>query len=438
MIAGRRDGRAGVAAPASATQTASASTSPGTRLWSAQFHGLGRFSQPQAMAPSPDGAAVFITGFTTVRSNHDRYATVGYNALTGAKLWRSIFHRGPALSNSIGQDVAVNPDSSKVFVTGSTPGGIGTVAYDAATGAKLWVVVTAAGEAGSDLAVSPDGGTLYVTGFGPGRLSYVTLAYSTASGALLWTSSYTGQLGFGDHIPQIVASPDGSAVFVRGDLGIPGRFVTIAYQAATGARLWARLFKGLGDSVSESMMVSPDGSTVFVTGDSFGRVSRAYATVAYAAATGARRWVRYDFGPAETLAHSLAVTPDGTAVFVTGEIAANGRSGYSTVAHDAATGAKLWRQRYFGPGGTGAFGWFAGVSPDGSTVYVTGFTSAGHFATLGYNPSTGAQLWSAVYRPAECASATGAVNPMTPEIMVTGTCGAPNNTQNYVTVAYSG
>ena len=110
------------------------------------------------MAPSPDGAAVFITGFTTVRSNHDRYATVGYNALTGAKLWRSIFHRGPALSNSIGQDVAVNPDSSKVFVTGSTPGGIGTVAYDAATGAKLWVVVTPAGEAGSDLAVSPDGG----------------------------------------------------------------------------------------------------------------------------------------------------------------------------------------------------------------------------------------------------------------------------------------
>jgi len=53
-------------------------------------------------------------------------------------------------------------------------------------------------------------------------------------------------------------------------------------------------------------------------------------------------------------------------------------------------------------------------------------------------PSTGAQLWSAVYRPAECASATGAVNPMTPQIMVTGTCGAPKNTQNYVTVAYTG
>ena len=390
------------------------------------------------MAPSPDGAAVFITGFTTVRSNHDRYATVGYNALTGAKLWRSIFHRGPALSNSIGQDVAVSPDSSKVFVTGSTPGGIGTVAYDAATGAKLWVVVTPAGVAGSDLAVSPDGARLYVTGFGPGEQSYVTLAYSAASGALLWTSTFAGQLGFGDHTPQIVASPDGSAVFVRGDLGIPGRFATIRYSAATGARLWARLFKGLGDSVSEAMVVSPDSSTVFVTGDTFGRASPAYATVGYAAATGAQRWARYDHGPAEALVHSIAVKPDGTAVFITGEIAASERSGYSTVAHDAATGDRLWQQRYFGPGGAGGFGSFAGVSPDGSAVYVTGTTSTGHFGTLGYDSATGAQLWSAVYRPAQCASALGAVNPTTPEIMVTGTCGAPVNGQNYVTVAYSG
>jgi len=180
------------AGPAAVTHAAAASAPSGTRLWSAQFHGLGLFSQPQAMAASPDGSAVFITGFTTVRSDHDRYATVGYNALTGAKLWRSIFHRGPALSNSIGQDV-VSRDSAKVFVTGSAPGG--------------------------------------------------------------------------------------SAVFVRGDLGIPGRFATIGYSAATGARLWARLFKGLGDSVSEAMVVSPDSSTVFITGDTFGRASSALGAV---------------------------------------------------------------------------------------------------------------------------------------------------------------
>jgi DNA-binding beta-propeller fold protein YncE len=445
MITGLTTVTAAVApAPAVSALTAPAAA-PGTKLWTARFQGLKRFSQPAATAASPNGAAVFVTGFTTAANSRDRYATVGYNALTGARLWSSVFHQGPKGDSSEADDVAVSPDGSKVFVTGFTPDGLATVAYDAATGAKLWVK-DVAGAAGTGVAVSPDGATLYVSGFGRQGTgtNWVTFAYTTASGALRWKAHFDGAAGQG---AQVAVSPDGSELFLRGIT--TNAAVTVAYNAMTGKKLWAQLFSGLGQASSESFAVSPDSSTVFVLGTSSpsASVPRSYATVAYHAKTGRQRWVRYDPGLSSTqfgrtFANSIAVKPDGTAVFVTGEnTEANGTGGYSTIAYDAATGTKLWQQRYFaaGRGGEAAEASFAGVSPDGSEVFVTGLTHAGRFATFGYDATSGAVLWSTVYRGAACAEAEGAVNPVTPEVMVTGSCRSrTSSSQSYLTVAYSG
>lgn len=232
-------------------------------------------------------------------------------------------------------------------------------------------------------------------------------------------------------------------MFVRGGTGLA--FTTIAYNAATGAQLWAQVFSGKGESVSEAIVISPDSSTVYIAGESrpSGLLRFSYATVAYTAMTGAQRWVQYDPGlssqPGRTLAHSIAIKPDGSAVYVTGEnTGTNGTAGYSTIAYNAATGARLWQRRYFGPGGAGAEAWFTGTSPDGATLFVTGLTSTGNYATLGYDSASGNQLWSAIFKPATCGTARGAVNPVTPEVMVTGTCGVGNGVQDYITVAYSG
>jgi DNA-binding beta-propeller fold protein YncE len=76
------------------------------------------------VAVSPGGRAVFVTGTsfagTSGGTSHEDYATVSYNAVTGARLWAS-FYSGPA-GQSYASGLAVSPDGTKVFVTGGTVG----------------------------------------------------------------------------------------------------------------------------------------------------------------------------------------------------------------------------------------------------------------------------------------------------------------------------
>src|SRR5712691_9821421 len=64
-------------------------------------------------------------------------------------------------------------------------------------------------------------------------------------------------------------------------------------------------------------------------------------------------WVRLYTQPFNGLdvAESVAVSPDGSKVFVTGYSTGSGTnySDYATVAYDASTGATAWARRYDGP-----------------------------------------------------------------------------------------
>jgi WD40 repeat protein len=176
--------------------------------------------------------------------------------------------------------------------------------------------------------VSPDGSDVFVTGGSWGTASdtdYATVAYDASTGARLWARRYNGTRNDFDLARSLSVSPDGTTVFVTGgsDESDGLFYTTIAYDATTGARDWIAHYKGLINQ-AQALAVSPDGNTVFVTGASYGYLSSTgydYATIAYDAATGTRLWVRRFDGPAsdDDEASSIAVSPGGGSVFVAGE-----------------------------------------------------------------------------------------------------------------------
>lgn len=209
---------------------------------------------------------------------------------------------------------------------------------------------------------------------------------AAARGAQLWVRRYNGPGDNGDTAQALAVSPGGAAVFVTG--GGSGRITTIAYKTATGAPLWVTPAAGVG---GRAAAVSPDGKTVFVTGTS----GNTYATIAYAAATGRRLWMALSV---KGFASSMAVSPGGSRVFVTGESwgGAATKMNYATVAYSAATGRRLWSARFSSPGAHGDHARSVAVSPSGTSVYVTG-DSSGDYATVAYTAATGEQLWASRY-----------------------------------------
>jgi len=187
-------------------------------------------------------------------------------------------------------------------------------------------------------ALSPDGTRLFVTGYGGPWVKVVTVAYSTATGARLWATTYPADNAGGpDNV--IAVSPDGRRVYVTGW----GGAVTIAYAARTGKRLWVSRSNHKRVSL-DGLAVSPDGATVYEAGH--GSVSgrgRYIAVIAYDAATGRQRWLRYytRVNRAEAALWAVAVSPDGSTVYVSGEAGAELPSSYSllVLAYQAATGA---------------------------------------------------------------------------------------------------
>ena len=316
-----------------------------------------------SVAVGAGGSTVFATGFTEPdQQGASSYITAAYSAATGARLWQDIGPGGGASAPS------VSPDGSKVFVTGAS----GTVAYAVATGAALW---TASGSFNS-VAVSPDGATVFATG----KLN--TAAYRAATGTTRWTASFDSKLVRSSG--AIGITPDGSTVFVSGLAFDQSKKVTryplVAYAAGTGAELWARTLSGataVGLSENATLGVSPDGAGVFIAEPraSVGGLPF-FTTAAYNATTGAALWVRnFKSTAGEADAFALAVSADSATVYVTGDGAyTTGLDRYSdvTVAYGATTGSTLWAARHRDLGDNHAYA--VAVSPNGSRVFVTGLS----------------------------------------------------------------
>lgn len=446
MLAATAPSAAGAASPLTIDSRASSAPSRlggGTRLWLARYNGTGAGYATSVVA-SPDGARVFVAGA----------ATVAYAAATGAQLWAVPTGPSPYAPWS----AAVSPDGSKVFVAGGSRDANGrlryvTVAFDSATGARLWKAVYHGPGARDDrphaIAVSPDGSMVFVTGqssnsTNPTALSnaYATVAYAAADGTPLWVARYSA--GTDAAANAVATSPDGSRVYVTGaSAGPAGRYsyATIAYSAATGSVAWVeRYSQDRRNAAASSIAVSPDGSALYVTGAA--RTSQGgqkITTVAYGTSGGSTRWVAQSSGPSGATA--MAISKDGTELAVTGQGKTNtGYYAYATLAYRTATGAQLWTRHYAGPNGFG-LGVAVAMSPDGSKVFVTGYVGTGtvsFYGTVAYAAVTGNLLWRKLYKgpvPGDDQATAIAVSPDGTKVFVTGGSPGPTGTA-IATLAY--
>jgi hypothetical protein len=317
------------------------------------------------------------------------------------------------------------------------------VVYDAATGTKLWAArtfpVNRTNSAAFAVAASPDGGTVYVAG--EVKVGLTVVAYNAATGAPRWVSFHVvHQPGRG--VPSVAVTPDGSTVFLNGPFAsASGRQMsaTVAYSAATGTRLWARA--GIGQGGSRSLAVSPDGSKVFVTGAT---------NPLGASTTGATLWAKHYQGPeASSVPFAVTVSPDGSRLFITGQsggITPNAPEYFATVAYATGNGKQLWARTY--PAGTTNSGYTSGglaigVSTDGTLVFVTGAapgfrSNSRNFVTIAYGTASGSRSWIARYQgQRDFANATDlAVSPAGQAVFVTGFIGVHDGCCDFGTLAY--
>jgi DNA-binding beta-propeller fold protein YncE len=446
---------------------------PGAVLWTTRYNGPdNRNDSSRRVAMSPDGTKVYVAGSSVGTTSGSDYETIAYNAATGAAVWGKRYNGTGNAADSV-TAVAVSPDGTKIYVTGSSAGSTSgsdyaTVAYNATTGALLWVMrYNGPGDdydEASAVVVSPNGTKVYVTGRSIGstsELDYATIAYNAMTGAVVWTMRYNGPGNQNDDASAVVVSADGTKVYVSGSSEGSTSFIdyaTVAYNATTGALLWVKRYNGPGNSYDlvRAMRRSPDGTKVYVTGASTGLYSVGstptfdYATIAYNATTGAVVWTKRYNGPgnADDDASAVAVSPDGTKVYVTGgSIATVGDctcDDYATVAYNAMTGAVVWTMRYNGPANRSDGASAVAVSRDSTKVYVTGQSKGStgnyNFATLAYNAATGAVGWAQRYDGPGSGPDYGSavvVSPDSTKVYVTGRSIGSTNNFDYATIAYS-
>jgi hypothetical protein len=259
---------------ASSAGTSPAAVAPGTQLWLKRYHESSLLEDtPYSVAVSPDRGTVFVTGQGEGVLSGSDYATVAYSAITGAQLWAQTYDGGGA-GNEGAQAIAVSPNGKAVFVTGTSPSGqvplsseYATIAYDAATGDPLWAkrysATGSVANSATSVAVSRTGSRVFVTGYTSNnvRSAYATVAYNATTGNQVWAKTYDPPGRSSAIANSLAVSPTAGTVFVTGTSGgatlADNEYATVAYNPVTGDRRWAKLYKNrTGASASRLAVLS--------------------------------------------------------------------------------------------------------------------------------------------------------------------------------------
>jgi len=348
----------------------------GHRLWVKHYHGprqdpANDGDEATDIALGPTEHRLYITGTSDDTVSGADWATVAYRT-DGRRLWARRYD-GPAGLDDAHPSIAVSAQTGRIFVTGNSPGrnsesDITTIAYSPG-GHRLWTRRYDGPASGTDQAadvlVSPGGRRLYVLGTtttAKRGQDVVVIAYR-ANGSRIWRHRFDGPTSGDDSASSGVLGPNGRHLYVTG--GSDHDYLTMTYRR-DGAQLWSDQYDGPagGEDFGTEVVVAPDSRSIFVTGQSQGAADDDVATLSYTS-DGARRWVtRYDSSGADSQG-AIAMSPDGSHVFV-----GTGHSTFTTIAYTS-DGNQDWikSERW---NGEGAEPNDIAVSPDGTFVVITG------------------------------------------------------------------
>jgi hypothetical protein len=324
----------------------------GQMLWPTPVNFGGGAGAAEMIATNADGSQIYATGEQVIVLGGGIYridaVTIAYDGATGNELWSASVQgpAGPLPLQGFASAFAVATAANKVFMASAQSNSQGYI-----TQLDVTVVDTTTGQTlasgsrtglhaddQSGLAVSPDGSRAFIEfqdlptdADGNPHVVLGVAAFDGRTGQSLWLADYYGPnpdaVFASGSIPwmwqPIVVSPDGSRVFATsqtsdGDFGLAGTgFTTIAYDAATGAQLWASEFNTdtpvqyffTGSMVS----VDPGGKQVYVVGPAV--QAETFAAFTYDTASGATlKSAIYTGGFGAC--NGLAVAPDGSRVFL--------------------------------------------------------------------------------------------------------------------------
>jgi PKD repeat protein len=217
----------------------------------------------------------------------------------------------------------------------------------------------------------------------------ITIVRYTTDGTLLFRKDIAGTF---PSVARLLVDAAGDAYLAFNSLG-DGQDIRLHKYNPAGTLLWSQVIStGLyANDIATSLALSPDGADVVLSGN----VGATWIIAAFNTTTGVRRWLVTEEGFARD------VVVDASRVYVTGQSFTGAGTPELTyymtvVAYDRATGAKLWRTDKNPADGTHSFGLWIAKAPDGSLV-ATGQTSRGFldWYTVALE-TTGAVRWEAV------------------------------------------
>ncbi len=359
--------------------------------WVAHYNNsaVNRDDRAFALALDKTNGSVYVTGESYDGTSKADIATVKYNT-DGTEQWVARWSNTAASGLDAGYAVALNQTGTIVFVTGETYGGSTnksdyiTIAYDAATGAKLWQATYNGPGSKVDKAYAitvAANGNPVVTGESDGgstRADYATIMYDAATGAQVWVARYDGRHLRKDYAFAIKADNIGN-VYVTGASQNPlwYDYATIKYNVL-GDTQWVRYYDNRGRNDYAYDLVLDSSGCVYVTGASQGpRSLYGFATVKYDP-TGVRVWVsRYEKG--RNIARSIDFNGIDKKIFVTGSsyVSTLRKKDYLIQKIDATSGATDWITLYNGKGSKDDIAYNVKVCPSGDNLVVAGISYGG-------------------------------------------------------------